>query len=100
VNVIPAYVRSSDICTQLVIRRLPPDVTAAEIREIFRPYSSKPDFPKVNITHVGSHPRAFITFLNHSRDASFALLMTRKCWITHPTTGERVMMIVDRASNR
>ncbi len=79
INVMPAFVRASELCSSLVIRNMPPGLTKQHLLDLFKPYSSTNDYPIVNVTNSkDGRSRAFIYYHPHTRDACFAMLMRRK----------------------
>ena len=80
INVLPAFVRASELCCSLVIRNVPPGLSKQYLLDMFKPYSSIKEYPIVNVASSSkdSRTRAFIYFHPHTRDACFAMLMRRK----------------------
>lgn len=62
----------------LCATRLHPSIVEADLLNLFKPFSSVPNFPIVNIT---KSRLAFVTFSEKTHDAGFAIKVTKKTMI-------------------
>jgi hypothetical protein len=91
----------------LCVSSVPPDVTEDMLYQKFKRYATVKmaktpreviQFPQVNINNRNSKITAYITYSNLTRDASFALLMTKKFTMT--VNGKAHTMYVAHCLNR